>query len=326
MNISIAMTTYNGGQYIKGQLDSILGQEVAPTQVVICDDGSTDATIDCVEQFARDAPFDVLFVKNKKNLGLKKNNEQAINLCTSELILLCDQDDVWYSNKLAVVKERFASDPKLMVLVNDADIVDEQGAHSELSKQDQIINMGLSPDTMVTGCCTSFRKVIIPLILPIPKFSTSHDSWIHYISKRFLSRRVVSDVLQMYRRHDSNLSNSLSSGVRKVGRVDLLLQLIKAGYPDSKLIRLIRQTQEAELRLQNNSEYLVDTIGMSAEEVSKLQIRLRDEQAELTKRNSLREKNGIYKVLAILKYKICGGYIYGDGWKEALKDIFSTAD
>jgi glycosyltransferase involved in cell wall biosynthesis len=325
MKISIAMTTYNGERHIEAQLKSILEQTEMPDEVVICDDGSIDGTLGHVDAFSRNAPFDVNVIRNTDNLGLNKNNEKAIGLCTSEIILLCDQDDVWYPDKIEAVKKLFKANPDLMVLVNDADIVDEQGSKSKLTKQVQIKNLGLLPDTMVTGCCTSFRKEIVPVILPIPAFSSSHDSWIHFISSRLFCRKVVSDVLQMYRRHGSNLSDSLSSGVNKVGKVDLLLHLIKNGYPDAKLHRLIKQMQESELRLQNNSKYLVETIGMTAEQVSKLQTRLSDEGCELVKRNLLREKSGIYKIWGILIYRFSGGYIYGDGWKDAVKDIFSAA-
>jgi glycosyltransferase involved in cell wall biosynthesis len=58
-SISVAMCTYNGEKFLKEQLESIAAQTRLPMELVICDDGSTDSTIDIVEAFTSSSPFPV---------------------------------------------------------------------------------------------------------------------------------------------------------------------------------------------------------------------------------------------------------------------------
>ena len=51
VRISVCMATYNGAEFIGMQLESILGQLEANDEVVVADDGSTDATLDYIESF-----------------------------------------------------------------------------------------------------------------------------------------------------------------------------------------------------------------------------------------------------------------------------------
>src|SRR5271168_1256902 len=96
MRVSVAMCTYNGAAYLEEQLESLALQSFPPEELVVCDDVSTDATPQILDDFARRAPFSVRIVKNSANVGYRRNFEQAIGLCQGEVIALSDQDDFWY--------------------------------------------------------------------------------------------------------------------------------------------------------------------------------------------------------------------------------------
>lgn len=51
MTVSVAMASYNGEKYIEEQLTSIFNQDLQPDEVILCDDGSTDATVQIVSEF-----------------------------------------------------------------------------------------------------------------------------------------------------------------------------------------------------------------------------------------------------------------------------------
>ncbi len=104
VKLSIAMCTYNGAAYLSEQFESLATQTRVPDELVVCDDSSTDKhTREMVEAFARRAPFAVRLFVNKQNLGSKRSFELAIRRCRGEIIFLCDQDDVWREDKLAVI-------------------------------------------------------------------------------------------------------------------------------------------------------------------------------------------------------------------------------
>jgi glycosyltransferase involved in cell wall biosynthesis len=73
LTISIAMTTFNGATYLEEQLDSLLGQQHLPAELVVGDDGSEDETLSILERFARKAPFPILVHRNPSRLGFRAN-------------------------------------------------------------------------------------------------------------------------------------------------------------------------------------------------------------------------------------------------------------
>lgn len=123
--LSVAMCTYNGAQYLQEQLDSIAGQSRLPDELVVCDDGSTDVTLEILEDFQKGASFPVKIYRNETNLGPIKNFEKAIMLCSGDIIALSDQDDVWMPQKLEKFKKALKDHPNAGYVFSNALLVDE---------------------------------------------------------------------------------------------------------------------------------------------------------------------------------------------------------
>ena len=96
--ISIAMTTYNGERFLREQLDSLYRQSLMPTEIIVCDDASTDSTTSILEEYKQN--HGLTYFVNKARMGYNANFYQAISLCHGNYIALCDQDDVWKEDKL----------------------------------------------------------------------------------------------------------------------------------------------------------------------------------------------------------------------------------
>ena len=102
------MATYNGGKYLREQLDSILTQTITDWELVVCDDCSKDSTVEILTSYQEQDDRIKIFV-NEKNLGFKKNFEKAIGLCSGDYIALADQDDIWHENHLLIIIDRYQS-------------------------------------------------------------------------------------------------------------------------------------------------------------------------------------------------------------------------
>ena len=124
--VSIAMATYNGAAFLEEQLESLETQTLKPAELVVCDDRSTDATVEIVRRFADRASFPVHVHVNAERLGWRGNFVKASGLCTGELIAFCDQDDLWYPGKLATVVAAF-DDPSVLLVFHNADLLDASG-------------------------------------------------------------------------------------------------------------------------------------------------------------------------------------------------------
>jgi glycosyltransferase involved in cell wall biosynthesis len=80
-SVSVAMATYNGAAFLDAQLASIAAQTRTPDELVVCDDGSSDGTVEIVERFARRAPFAVRLIRNEQRLGYGENFMKAARHC-----------------------------------------------------------------------------------------------------------------------------------------------------------------------------------------------------------------------------------------------------
>ncbi|WP_434618904.1 glycosyltransferase [Tabrizicola sp. M-4] len=214
--ISIAMATYNGARFLTEQLASFVAQERLPDELVVCDDGSTDATMEILQDFAASAPFSVRVERNDRNLGFARNFEKAISLCNGDLIFLSDQDDYWLPIKLARVEEEFIADSRVMVTINDMIISDAELKHNSVTQLGNIRAGGLDERTFIAGCCIALRKTAFRFIYPIPTEIFAHDRWISDLFVALNARRLIDSPLQLYRRHGSNETNWVYNDPRGV--------------------------------------------------------------------------------------------------------------
>lgn len=101
--ISVVMSTYNGSQWLPEQLASIEEQDNLPLEVVIRDDGSTDETASILRRFKDRVPFEVTLLLDEANLGFAASFWRASSVARGDYIAFCDQDDIWYRNRLDVI-------------------------------------------------------------------------------------------------------------------------------------------------------------------------------------------------------------------------------
>lgn len=98
-SVSIVMATYNGEPYLRQQLDSLLTQRYPIQEIIIQDDGSTDNTCRIIEEYAQTHPHIHLY-RNEQNKGFNLNFITAFQRVTTDLFCICDQDDIWFADKV----------------------------------------------------------------------------------------------------------------------------------------------------------------------------------------------------------------------------------
>lgn len=108
--IAILMATYNGEKYLKSQIDSILQQTSKDWTLYIQDDGSSDNTIDIINSY-KDSRI-VLVDVGLTRQGAGMNFMSLLNMVKSEYYMFCDQDDVWFNNKIEIEYERMVEEEK----------------------------------------------------------------------------------------------------------------------------------------------------------------------------------------------------------------------
>lgn len=93
----VIMSSYNGAQFIKEQIDSILSQVGIDLHIYIRDDGSSDNTCDIIEQYGNEK----ITLEKGKNMGAKDSFLYALEKApNADYYAFSDQDDVWEKDKL----------------------------------------------------------------------------------------------------------------------------------------------------------------------------------------------------------------------------------
>lgn len=108
MRLSVIIPTYNYGPYIADAIDSVLWQTLAPTEIVVIDDGSTDET----EAVVRGYGERVKYIR-QENAGVCAARNRGVAESTGDLIAFLDADDIWEPTKLERQIAKFASDPEI---------------------------------------------------------------------------------------------------------------------------------------------------------------------------------------------------------------------
>jgi glycosyltransferase involved in cell wall biosynthesis len=230
--ISVAMCTYNGEKYLNGQLTSIISQSYLPDEIVICDDGSSDDTIKIIENFINKTKINIRLYQNTKNLGSTKNFEKAINLCNGDIIILSDQDDIWYKSKLEIIYKVFQKKNNIGLIFSDADLIDEESyllpdnlwerVEFKKSEKKKFLNNKsnevLLKHNVITGATMAFKSEYINLILPIPKCWV-HDEWIALYFSILSNCAFIDKSLIKYRQHSEQ-----QIGVQKLNLVEKIFK------------------------------------------------------------------------------------------------------
>jgi hypothetical protein len=223
LRFSVALCTFNGEAYLEEQLASILRQGRPPDDVVICDDGSVDRTVDILRDFAKSAGFRVRIEVNPTRLGFTRNFEKAIQLCEGDVIALSDQDDCWYPTRLAMLEKAFLEHPSQGLIFSDADLMDDGsrlvgkrywstcGLNERRRKQ---VKEGralqvLLKHNVVCGATAALRSELREIVLPIPEV-TVHDLWIAVIASIVSEIGMLPEPSIKYRRHTAQQLGTLN--------------------------------------------------------------------------------------------------------------------
>ena len=189
--VSVALCTYNGAKFLREELETIFQQSLVPFEVIICDDNSIDNTVDIIQKYKEEKHVNIRLYKNEIRLGITKNFEKAILLCSGDIILLADQDDLWKKNKVEKIVKYFELHPDKNVVFTNAVIMQSASNVQETiwdevgftnSKKEKLkdplllLNQLLHHRNLATGATMGIRKASLQKYLPFAFFKNYlHD-------------------------------------------------------------------------------------------------------------------------------------------------------
>lgn len=220
--ITVVLCTYNGARYVEEQLASILNQSVLPVSVVISDDGSTDGTVDLIEQqFAardRGGPSLLMLPRSAERLGAARNFERAIASAHTPFVALSDQDDVWRRDRIERSLDVLRSQQDLWLVASNTSFIDGRGraipgdsftrfgfvhADPEHLAPERLLSV-LIRRNFVQGMTFTLRRDLITAASGGADHFL-HDYWLAINAAARGRMALIDDDLVSYRLHGSNV-------------------------------------------------------------------------------------------------------------------------
>lgn len=223
-SVSVALCTFNGAKYLREQLDSLSNQTRRPDEVVVGDDASTDDSVAIVEDWAQQSGIRVRILRSQSNLGPTKNFERTLRLCSGDILMPCDQDDVWHPTKIARLARAVESKPSVGLAICQSRICDADLKPSERTAFDQQ-RFGSTLQAMVArgdgfdaflrhmvapGHALAIRGSLLPTLMPFPE-TCVYDQWIALVASALTRTALIDEPLVDYRAHASQITQSGSS-------------------------------------------------------------------------------------------------------------------
>lgn len=208
VRISVCIATYNGEKYIKEQIDSIITQLDENDEIIVSDDNSTDNTINVLREYNDKR---IKIYTNNGQKGYTNNFQNALTKSNGEYIFLCDQDDIWNSNKVQVVLNYLNSKYDMVIsdcVIGDTELkVIEESYFNTRGSKAGFWNTVIKPNYL--GCCMAFNRSVLNVSIPFPKRDNylPHDLWLGLIGYAFFNVKTTNEKLIIYRRHGNNVSD-----------------------------------------------------------------------------------------------------------------------
>ena len=231
MSLIVLLSSYNGERYIKQQLDSLLEQTCKPDQILIRDDGSKDSTLDILKQYSEKYPFIRYYCGENK--GPAKSFWELIEKADkADYYALCDQDDVWFKDKLeTAVNALKKEDENIPLLYCSKYTLTNKDLEPIDSNVSDLYNFSDFPHALLyhtaPGCTFVFNEAARKKVLEYDvskEYCVIHDAIIHKVVTMFGKMILDKDSHMYYRQHGDN-QIGMNANVIKVfiGRVSRFL-------------------------------------------------------------------------------------------------------
>lgn len=219
--IAVLLATYNGSAYLQEQLNSILSQFVDSfytLNIYIRDDGSTDNTVILIQEMLSKYS-NIYFMQDGLKLGARLSFAKLLSNVEADFYFLCDQDDIWHSDKVSISLESISYYSVPALFFTDLNLVDEKGNSLGFSFwQHQKIKTSFfsNPNnfiynSLITGCSVVINKKLrdsfITLTIPWDDIFY-HDQMLSILAAKIGSISFSTSCTIDYRQHSNNAVGS----------------------------------------------------------------------------------------------------------------------
>lgn len=201
--LSVIIPVFNGEQFIRDAVHSVLSQGYPALELIVVDDGSTDRTEEIVSQL----PHDIRYLR-QDNAGPASARNRGIRDAAGELIAFLDVDDLWPNNTLTGLVDELVRDPELEVVHGYNQLMIRNDGTGEYEYR------GNPKDTFQFSIAAAvYRKSVFVRVGLFDRTMTfgEDNDWFNRARESGVKVRRVERVTLLVRRHGSNMTRALNT-------------------------------------------------------------------------------------------------------------------
>ncbi len=214
-NVDILLSVYNGGKYLQQQLQSIVLQSHQHWHLLIRDDGSNDDSVEIIEQFKTEYPDRVKIITDQQgNIGYSASFTELLKHSMADYIMFCDQDDIWYSNKIAelllnIKREEGIQPGKAVLVFSDLDVINDKMEVVTTFNKHFKFKKGVAGSIFflknyIPGCNMLFNRILLKSVFKTTNVIGYYDYWLVLVCATIGKITYIDKPLMKYRLHSNN--------------------------------------------------------------------------------------------------------------------------
>lgn len=220
--VTVLLPTYNGVNFLRDQINSILNQQNVDVEMIIADDCSSDTTFEMLNEIAQ-TDERIKIYRNDVNLGLIKTLSFLLRQVTEGYFALSDQDDIWDEDKLEQ-SVQVLENTGAALAYSDVRLIDTQGrtiTEHYLRKKKIRPYAGCNPNPFIfhnpaIGHTLVGTAKLAQSIGEIDDRLRTHEIWIISKACRIGHIAYLDMALGGYRQHNSNLMGARKSVIQRL--------------------------------------------------------------------------------------------------------------
>jgi glycosyltransferase involved in cell wall biosynthesis len=216
--VSVVMPAYNHERYVVAALDSVVAQSYSNVEIIVVDDGSTDATAATLDAYAARCRTHALTVVHQANAGAHEAINHGLALARGEVVAVMNSDDLYAPSRLerilaemdrsgvalAFSGTRFIDDEGNDIDANDSYVRQLRKAIAEATKAPNLLYLLVYHNIAISTGNLVFRRDLLQRIGGFCSMRVCHD-WDFLLAASYATRfAFVDEPLYLYRLHGTN--------------------------------------------------------------------------------------------------------------------------
>lgn len=211
--VSILLPVYNSSKYLRQAIDSLLLQIFTDFELIIINDGSTDASEEVIYSYDDSR---IVYSKNDSNRGLIYTLNKGIDLAKGKYIARMDADDISCKDRLQKQFDWLEKNTATSAVATNISFINENTTETDDWKEDlQTVSFASIKQKMIWLNCIAHPTVMIrSAVLKQYKYAQNqlntedYDLWLRLIADGHTIEKIPEKLL-LYRVHDSSITGSV---------------------------------------------------------------------------------------------------------------------